>query len=201
MGSDGRITIPPGDPSREYSPEEQERLTHNLQALLKGIHSAVFSSYPIDSRMLEVLHRNVFDGVRLHAGRFRRPGYGSERLTFGPHRSCHRDEVPELLEAVFTPFQLELMKIEANPELPGYDVAAIEMAARLHADVIRIHPFEDGNGRAGRALMNVVLVRLGLFPIPLEAPKQEYLACLNEYYRTGDIRMLVALAIDLYPVE
>lgn len=40
----------------------------------------------------------------------------------------------------------------------------IVQAALVHAQFETIHPFEDGNGRAGRALVHVVLHRRGLAP-------------------------------------
>ena len=40
----------------------------------------------------------------------------------------------------------------------------IELVADMHAALERIHPFIDGNGRAGRLLTNLVLVRLGYPP-------------------------------------
>jgi Fic family protein len=67
----------------------------------------------------------------------------------------------------------------------------------VHAEAIRIHPFEDGNGRSTRALLNWILVRLGLRPIAFDIVKQEYLACLNHYYSTGDIQPLIDLCIRL----
>ncbi len=39
-----------------------------------------------------------------------------------------------------------------------------EALARLHADFERIHPFLDGNGRAGRLLTNLLLIRIGYPP-------------------------------------
>lgn len=31
----------------------------------------------------------------------------------------------------------------------------------IHAKFVEIHPFEDGNGRTGRALMNWILIKAG----------------------------------------
>jgi prophage maintenance system killer protein len=119
-------------------------------------------------------------------------------VVFGPHRSTHRDRVEPELQELFDRFHRQLAALENDPDDPGYEEAALYSAVRLHADVIRIHPFEDGNGRTARALMNVVLVRLGLLPIPMEVPKQEYVACLNHFYLTGSATELWDLAQELY---
>jgi Fic family protein len=44
------------------------------------------------------------------------------------------------------------------------DVAPVVQAAIAHAQFETIHPFADGNGRVGRALIHVVLRRRGLAP-------------------------------------
>lgn len=41
----------------------------------------------------------------------------------------------------------------------------VEELARLHNDFERVHPFIDGNGRTGRLILNLVLVRLGYPPV------------------------------------
>ncbi|MDH4200637.1 MAG: Fic family protein [Spirochaetia bacterium] len=46
----------------------------------------------------------------------------------------------------------------------------VELAARVHADFVKIHPFVDGNGRTSRLLMNLELLKAG-FPaaiLPVE---------------------------------
>jgi hypothetical protein len=45
------------------------------------------------------------------------------------------------------------------------DRPLVEELARLHNEFERIHPFLDGNGRAGRLVLNLVLVRLGYPPV------------------------------------
>jgi len=76
-------------------------------------------------------------------------------------------------------------------------VNALRVAVWAHVEVVRIHPFEDGNGRTSRALMSWVLVRLGLRPIALEAPRQEYHRFLNHYYKTHDILPLLDLVLRM----
>lgn len=63
-----------------------------------------------------------------------------------------------------------------TPRTPDFP----ERVARLHADFERIHPFLDGNGRAGRLTLNLVLVRLGYPPaIVYTSQRRAYLAALR----------------------
>jgi hypothetical protein len=71
--------------------------------------------------------------------------------------------------------------ISAAQSLSQVDAAAItEFLADLHARFERIHPFLDGNGRAGRLLLNLLLVRLGYPPaIIYKANRSRYLGALR----------------------
>jgi cell filamentation protein, protein adenylyltransferase len=54
---------------------------------------------------------------------------------------------------------------EANAIPEGTKAShVIEEFARLHAAFERIHPFADGNGRTGRLVLNLLLVRSGYPP-------------------------------------
>jgi fido (protein-threonine AMPylation protein) len=56
----------------------------------------------------------------------------------------------------------------------------IEALASAHGRFERIHPFLDGNGRTGRLLLNLVLVRLGYPPaIVYKRDRSRYLAALR----------------------
>jgi|SRR5947209_8787224 len=48
------------------------------------------------------------------------------------------------------------------------------LAAKLHFELLTIHPFKDGNGRTARLLQNLVLIREGYAPVligPEEKPR------------------------------
>jgi hypothetical protein len=75
--------------------------------------------------------------------------------------------------------------------LSWYRNAALEhhpiiVAAKLHYDFVLIHPFDDGNGRVSRLLMNYHLLRHGFPPVIIKSEdKKNYLAALNRA-DTGD---------------
>jgi Fic family protein len=61
---------------------------------------------------------------------------------------------------------------------PAEDVP-VELA-KLHCEFERIHPFLDGNGRTGRLILNLLLVRLGFPPaIILKQRRAAYLKALD----------------------
>lgn len=195
------VILPSHDPVREYTQAEERALARNLEAATHDVYEGKYAGEAPRLAFVEQLHRRLFSGVRGHGGRIRTPAFGSETLVFGPHRSEHRDRVPGCIEPLFTKLRHALASFDANPGANTYEPEALRLAVWAHAELIRIHPFEDGNGRTSRLLMNWVLVRLGLRPIQLEAPRQEYIACLNHYYVRGDIVPLVDLCLRLYNSE
>ena len=55
-----------------------------------------------------------------------------------------------------------------------------ERLAALHVEFERVHPFIDGNGRTGRLLLNLVLIRLGWPPaIILKEQRRKYVRALE----------------------
>ena len=55
------------------------------------------------------------------------------------------------------------------------------MACLIHAKFVEIHPFEDGNGRTGRALMNWVLMKAGYPKLYIPVSKRQ------KYYESIDL--------------
>jgi Fic family protein len=63
----------------------------------------------------------------------------------------------------------------------------VELAAQFHYRFVRIHPFDDGNGRLSRLLMNYVLLKNDLPPVIIQsADKKNYLVALHQA-DSGDI--------------
>lgn len=56
-----------------------------------------------------------------------------------------------------------------------------ELLAQIHSGFEQVHPFIDGNGRTGRLVLNLLLVRLGLPPIIiLKQKRPDYLSALQK---------------------
>jgi fido (protein-threonine AMPylation protein) len=188
------------DSVRSYTPEENRRLSDNLLAITQRLHAGELVDRPPSTDVLLSFHAHLFQGVRDHAGRHRDRGFGQEHVTFGPNRSIHRNEVSRQLRETFDRASRDLRALLDEPGAADYEKRGIWLAVWTHAEVIRVHPFEDGNGRTSRLMMSHILIALGLLPIPVEACKDEYNLALNIYFETKDGGTLLDLFLRLYPL-
>ncbi|WP_089983419.1 Fic family protein [Clostridium sp. C105KSO13] len=73
----------------------------------------------------------------------------------------------------------------------GNSLAEImQQLAEQHIEFEQIHPFQDGNGRVGRMLMNQELINQNLLPIAIN-PTGKYRQAFQCYEKKGDLSLMV----------
>jgi len=66
-------------------------------------------------------------------------------------------------------------------------VCSSDLAAILHTDFVKIHPFIDGNGRTARLLLNFELMKNGYSPVVISKDiRPKYYDALDKAHTTGD---------------
>jgi Fic family protein len=80
-----------------------------------------------------------------------------------------------------TPAMMTDLVVWYNAEEKKGELSPIELATLFHYRYIRIHPFEDGNGRIARLLVNYILYRHGYPMIIVRSDdKENYLRILHQ---------------------
>jgi Fic family protein len=123
------------------------------------------------------IHERLLAGTRIeeHGGRLREEQNWIGGNSYNP---CSAVFVPPPFECM--PALLEDLCAFCNDDA----LPAIAQAAIAHAQFETIHPFIDGNGRTGRALIHVILRRRGLAPVVVP-PVSLTLATWSQDYVNG----------------
>ncbi|EMS72714.1 Fic family protein [Ruminiclostridium cellobioparum] len=78
------------------------------------------------------------------------------------------------------------------------DLNPIELAAWTHAEFVRIHPFQDGNGRTSRLIMNYQLMGCGFLPISIAKENRlDYYNALDKYAAQGILDDFTNMIVEL----
>lgn len=79
-----------------------------------------------------------------------------------------------------TPAKMADLMVWYNERIEEKNMNPILLAAEFHHKFIIIHPFEDGNGRTARILMNFILMKFGYPPVIIKTEdKVNYFAALR----------------------
>lgn len=169
----------------DRSPEDLREVANYVVALEYGIKR--LKSLPLCVRLTQEIHRRLMEGVR---GGHARPGeirdvqnwIGVPGAT--PHTATYVPPPPAELQNVLGALERFLQDRSLPP---------LVQIGLVHYQFEAIHPFLDGNGRVGRLLIALYLVKRGILPTPLlylsaffEATRAEYYTRLHAVTKEGD---------------
>lgn len=149
--------------------EEAANKEHHLtEYFIRSLHKTLLRE---DYTVSVTSPGGVISSYTVHAGIYKtRPN--SVRTKSGElFAYASPEETPALMA--------DLLKWYNEAELAG-ELSPIELAVLFHYRYIRIHPFEDGNGRIARLIVNYILARHG-YPMLVvkSSDKDNYLLALN----------------------
>jgi len=157
---------------------------NHLEAI-EYLYEIVSSQRPISEGLIKELNALILSGIRYTEAQDSEGNRVRKRATAGeykkqpnhvllPNGAIHRYVEPIQVQA-----QMETLVawIEQSQER----LHPIFVASIVHYNLVRIHAFDDGNGRGARILMNLILMNRGFFPAVVRTEKKrEYLANLQE---------------------
>lgn len=113
----------------------------------------------------------TYTSYDIHAGQYKTRPNTVITVTGERFEYASPEETPALMKDLIEWYKREEAKGEMTP---------IELASLFHYRYIRIHPFEDGNGRISRLIVNYILCRHGYPMIVVKTTdKNNYLTSLN----------------------
>ncbi|WP_195267531.1 Fic family protein [Eubacterium sp. 1001713B170207_170306_E7] len=108
------------------------------------------------------------------------------------NRGVFRKVPVQILASAHHPTQPYLIKPYMQKLIQNYsewlkESPTIEAIARFHLEFESIHPFIDGNGRTGRLILNLELVKHGYLPVDIKVTDAaRYYKCFDDY-RDNDL--------------
>lgn len=139
----------------------------NLARVFEYIKGKI-STKNIDKDWMLLLHKMLLTNIRDDiAGRFRKE---HEYVRVGMHIAPAPEHIEVMLDALLLGYS------------STHNAHVLEKIGLFHLEFERIHPFNDGNGRIGRVLMNYQLLQLGFPPVIIrDKEKDTYYESFKEY--------------------
>lgn len=165
--------------------EHLEAINHE-QAIL-FLDDLIKDKEPITEWNIKNIHQFVLKGIdNDNAGKYRDENVKIKGATHIPPDYLI---VPELMEKLIINYE----------DWKKYH--PIIRAALLHGELVKIHPFVDGNGRTSRLVMNLSLMNSGYLPVIIKKEKRlEYYNALDKAHITGDYTDFVKL-VNEFEIE
>jgi cell filamentation protein len=137
----------------------------------KGIATAELYIFQLDNdisistTLLLEIHRIAFSELYDWAGKWR-----TNDVTVGQIEPAKPVQILQLLYQFIDNLNYKISGAKTFQD-------KVDVLVYAHYEFIRIHPFNNGNGRTGRMLMNIIALKFGFKPLEL-------------YYRHGESRKI-----------
>jgi len=139
----------------------------------------------LSERAIKAIHALVLMDSPADKGKYRELAVGIMGSNYIPP---HPIEVPLQIENLLKSYKTD----HRHP---------IVKIADFHIRFERIHPFIDGNGRTGRLVLNLELIKAGYAPINVKFQDRDaYIDCFKAYEKTGNASQFVNMAAQ-YELE
>ena len=161
--------------------EHLEAINH--ENAIEYLERLVKDKSEISEWNIKGLHQLILKGIDDdNAGRYRNPNV---IISGAKHRPPEYIKVPELMEKLMINYD----------DWDKYH--PIVRASLLHGELVKIHPFIDGNGRISRLIMNMDLMRSGYVPAIIKKDNRlKYYEALDKAHIIRDYTDFVKLVTE-----
>jgi Uncharacterized conserved protein len=147
------------------------------------VEELVKQNLPLSERTIKDIHHLVLNHDRENAGVYRKAQVLVTGAEFHPVQPLL---IAESINDLF---------IKYNDKWQNKHI--LWRIAMFHAVFECIHPFVDGNGRTGRLILNLELLKNGYLPISIKFDNRtKYYEALSEYDKTKDCKKLLEIMSD-----
>ena len=164
----------------------EEMKAHNV-CLKMMIEEAKEKDKPLTEYFIRILHQTMLREDYI----VYRQLPGGETTSYVVHAGCYKTRPNSVITPTGERFEYASPEETAalmtdlvswyNQVATEGKLSPVELAALFHYRYIRIHPFEDGNGRIARLLMNYILAKYGYPMIVIRSKsKKAYLDALHK---------------------
>ena len=136
-------------------------------------------SEPLTKKLIKELHLKLRNGIDEDAGNYKK--FQNQIGSINPISTTNVKDVPAAIDKLLASYNC-------------IDSVSLENIAAFHSEFEKIHPFQDGNGRTGRAIMFRECIRNGIMPfVVYDIYRKPYESGLNEWRKGNKQQLLETL--------
>ncbi len=156
-------------------PEREQKEALNYLKAFNHVFKLVTQRRKIDEEILKDLHEILVEGIFV-GGQYRKVNI---QISGSMHQPPDYVKVYDRMAKFFY-------------DLENFKGNAVQKGAFAHAQIFKIYPFLEGNGRLARLVLNYILMYDGYMPVSIPvADKEEYLNLIDTFKVEKDLSPFV----------